>query len=120
MADKYDHENGPEVNKKMDELEQKEYNELAKEFPEAAERFAVEQELKRAKHKKSTSNIKSYILGKMKGTKPVQELPAEYLKELADLEDEYDHEYGSFEKNKQMDDEYKEKLAQLKKKYKIK
>ena len=55
----------------------------------------------------------------MKKTKPVQELPAEYLKKLADLEDEYDHEFGSFEKNKQMDDEYKEKLAQLKKKYNI-
>ena len=120
IADKYDHENGPEINKKMDELEQKEYDELAKEFPEAAERFEVEQELKRTKQKKSTSNIKSYIHGKMKETEPVQELPAEYLKELADLEDEYDHEYGSFEKNKQMDDEYKEKLAQLKKKYNIK
>ena len=55
----------------------------------------------------------------MKETKPVQELPAEYLKELADLEDKYDHEFGSFEKNKQMDDEYKEKLAKLKKKYNI-
>lgn len=119
IADKYDHENGPEINKKMDELEQKEYDELAKEFPEAAERFEVEQELKHAKQKKSTSNIKSYIRGKMKENKPVQELPAEYLKELADLEDKYDHEFGSFEKNKQMDDEYKEKLAQLKKKYNI-
>lgn len=119
IADKYDHENGPEINKKMDELEQKEYDELAKEFPEAAERFEVEQELKRAKQKNSTSNIKSYIRGKMKETKPVKELPSEYLKELADLEDEYDHEFGSFEKNKQMDDEYKEKLAQLKKKYNI-
>ena len=92
---------------------------MAKEFPEAAERFEVEQELKRTKQKKSTSNIKSYIRGKMKETKPVQELPAEYLKELADLEDKYDHEFGSFEKNKQMDDEYKEKLAQLKKTYNI-
>ena len=119
IADKYDHENGPEINKKMDELEQKEYDELAKEFPEAAERFEVEQELKHTKQKKSTSNIKSYIRGKMKETKLVQELPAEYLKELADLEDKYDHEFGSFEKNKQMDDEYNEKLAQLKKKYNI-
>ena len=119
IADKYDHENGPEINKKMDELEQKEYDELAKEFPEAAERFEVEQELKHTKQKKSTSNIKSYIRGKMKETKPIQELPAEYLKELADLEDKYDHEFGSFEKNKQMDDEYNEKLAQLKKKYNI-
>ena len=119
IADKYDHENGPEINKKMDELEQKEYDELAKEFPEAAERFEVEQELKRTKQKKSTSNIKSYIRGKMKETKPIQELPAEYLKELADIEDKYDHEFGSFEKNKQMDDEYNEKLAQLKKKYNI-
>lgn len=119
IADKYDHENGHEINKKMDELEQKEYDELAKEFPEAAERFEVEQELKRTKQKNSTSNIKSYIRGKMKETKSVKELPAEYLKELADLEDEYDHEFGSFEKNKQMDDEYKEKLAQLKKKYNI-
>ena len=119
IADKYDHENGPEINKKMDELEQKEYDELAKEFPEAAERFEVEQELKRTKQKKSTSNIKSYIRGKMKATKPVQELPGEYLKELADLEDKYDHEFGSFEKNKQMDNEYKEKLAKLKKKYNI-
>ena len=119
IADKYDHENGPEINKKMDELEQKEYDELAKEFPEAAERFEVEQELKRTKQKKSTSNIKSYIRGKMKETKLVQELPAEYLKELADLEDKYDHEFGSFEKNKQMDNEYKEKLAKLKKKYNI-
>ena len=119
IADKYDHENGPEINKKMDELEQKEYDELAKEFPEAAERFEVEQELKHTKQKKSTSNIKSYIRGKMKETKPVQELPGEYLKELADLEDKYDHEFGSFEKNKQMDNEYKEKLAKLKKKYNI-
>lgn len=119
ITDKYDHENGPEINKKMDELEQKEYDELTKEFPEAAERFEVEQELKRTKQKKSTSNIKSYIRGKMKETKPVQELPAEYLKELADLEDKYDHEFGSFEKNKQMDNEYKEKLAKLKKKYNI-
>ena len=119
IADKYDHENGPEINKKMDELEQKEYDELAKKFPEAAERFEVEQELKHTKQKKSTSNIKSYIRGKMKETKQVQELPPEYLKELADLEDEYDHGFGSFEKNKQMDDEYKEKLAQLKKKYNI-
>lgn len=49
-----------------------------------------------------------------------QELPAEYLKELAELEDKYDHEFGSFEKNQQMDNEYNEKLAQLKKKYNIK
>ena len=55
----------------------------------------------------------------MKETKPIQELPAEDLKELADLEDKYDHEFGSFEKNKQMDNEYKEKLAKLKKKYNI-
>ena len=95
----------------MDELEQKEYDELAKKFPEAAERFEVEQELKHTKQKKSTSNIKSYIRGKMKETKQVQELSPEYLKELADLEDKYDHEFGSFEKNKQMDNEYKEKLV---------
>ena len=32
IADKYDHENGPEINKKMDELEQKEYDALDKKY----------------------------------------------------------------------------------------
>ena len=69
IADKYDHENGTEINKKMDDLEQKEYDELAKEFPEAAERFEVEQSFNRdnrAKQKKLTPDMKSYIQKKMK------------------------------------------------------
>lgn len=112
IADKYDHENGPEMNKKMDELEQKEYDELDKKYPDAATRFNNEQ------LSKQNGNSKQRKLVKRNNTK--QELPAEYLKELADLEDKYDHEFGSYEKNQQMDNEYKQKLVELKKKYNIK
>lgn len=123
IADKYDHEYGPEMNKKMDELEQKEYDALDKKYPDAAARFNSEQLFKRdnrAKQRKLTPEQKAHIEQMRKNHKPVQELPAEYLKELAELEDKYDHEFGSFEKNQQMDNEYNEKLAQLKKKYNIK
>ena len=121
IADKYDHENGPEINKKMDKLEQAEYDALAKEFPDAAARFELEQSFKPRKG----HSMKTFIAHKRKQAfirKPQlkQELPAEYLAELAKLEDKYDHEFGSFEKNQQMDREYNQKLAELKKKYNVK
>lgn len=111
IADKYDHENGPEMNKKMDELEKKEYAALDKKYPEAAKRFNSEQ-LAKQKGKLAQRKLVRHNITK--------HLSAEYLKELAKLEEKYDHEFGSFEKNKQMDDEYNEKLAELKKKYNIK
>jgi hypothetical protein len=116
ITDKYDHEYGPEMNKKMDALEQKEYAELDKKYPEAAKRFNSEQlSIKKGNSKQNSKERKVVNRNVTK-----QELPAEYLKELAELEDKYDHEFGSFEKNQQMDNEYNEKLAQLKKKYNIK
>lgn len=113
IADKYDHENGPEINKKMDELEQKEYDALDKKYPDAAARFNSEQ------LSKQKSNSKEHKLVKRNNVVK-QELPAEYLAKLAELEDKYDHEFGSFEKNQQMDKEYNEKVAKLKKEYNIK
>lgn len=123
IADKYDHENGPAINKEMDKREQEEYDKLAKEFPEAAERFDMEQSFKRdnrAKQRKLTPEQKARVEQMRKKHKSVQEFPAEYLKELSELEDKYDHEFGTPEKNQQMDKEYTEKLAALKKKYNIK
>ena len=114
IADKYDHDNGPEMDKKMDAQEQKEYDVFDRKYPDAAARFNKEQLDKQNRKLKQSGQRK---LLRHDITK--RELPAEYLKELADLEDKYDHEFGSFEKNKQLDNEYKEKLAKLKKKYNL-
>lgn len=113
IADKYDHENGPEINKKMDELEQKEYDALDKKYPDAAARFNSQQLSKQNGNSKERKLVKRNNIVK-------QKLPAEYLAKLAELEDKYDHEFGSFEKNQQMDKEYNEKVAKLKKEYNIK
>ena len=43
IADKYDHDNGPEIDKKMDAQEQKEYDALDRKYPDAAARFNKEQ-----------------------------------------------------------------------------
>ena len=114
IDDKYDHENGPELNKINDKAWEDELNVLDKQYPTEAKRYhsthrsCIKGSSTKGDIKKKCNKVNS------------EELPAEYLKELAELEDKYDHEFGSFEKNKQMDDEYNEKLAQLKKKYNIK
>lgn len=114
IDDKYDHENGPEQNKINDKAWEDELNELDKQYPTEAKRYHTEQ--------CPSCSKGNYSKERKVATRNVtkQELPAEYLKELAELEDKYDHEFGSFEKNQQMDNEYNEKLAQLKKKYNIK
>ena len=114
IADKYDHDNGPEMDKKMDAQEQKEYDVLDRKYPDAATRFNKEQ-LDKQNRKSRQSGQRKLIRHDI--TK--QELPAEYLKELAELEDKYDHEFGSYEMNQRMEDEYNKKLIQLKKKYNL-
>lgn len=114
IADKYDHDNGPEIDKKMDAQEQKEYDALDRKYPDAAARFNKEQ-LDRQNSKSRQSGQRKLIRHDI----DKRELPAEYLKELADLEDKYDHEFGSYEMNQRMEDEYNKKLIQLKKKYNL-
>ena len=114
IADKYDHDNGPEMDKKMDAQEQKEYDALDRKYPDAAARFNKEQ-LDKQNNKLKQSGQRKLLRNDI----AKRELPAEYLKELADLEDKYDHEFGSHEMNQRMEDEYNKKLIQLKKKYNL-
>ena len=114
IADKYDHDNGPEMDKKMDAQEQKEYDALDRKYPDAAARFNKEQ-LDKQNRKSRQSGQRKLLRHDI----AKRELPVEYLKELADLEDKYDHEFGSHEMNQRMEDEYNKKLIQLKKKYNL-
>ena len=114
IADKYGHDNGPEMDKKMDAQEQKEYDDLDRKYPDAAARFNKEQLDKQNRKLKQSGQRKL-----LRHDIAKRELPAEYLKELADLEDKQDHEFGSPEMNQRMEDEYNKKLIQLKKKYNL-
>lgn len=108
IDDKYDHENGPELNKINDNEWERELNTLDKDFPKEAKRY----------HAERCSSVKCDV--KKPNKVNSEELPAEYLKELAEINDKYDHEFGDREKNRKNDEAWDNAIAELKRKYKIK